>query len=75
MNYARKARNPISLKGHQPKRGGFVEKKEAPSGCRVHATVWYTKEFPKIRDTFLGVPILSIKVFWGLYWGPTGGRP
>ena len=26
--------------------------------------------FPKIRDTFLGVPILRIIVFWGLYWGP-----
>ena len=26
--------------------------------------------FPKIRGTFLGVPILRIIVFWGLYWGP-----
>ena len=26
--------------------------------------------FPKIRGTFLGVPILRIIVFWGLYWDP-----
>ena len=26
-------------------------------------------EFPKIRGTFLGVPILRIIVYWGLYWG------
>ena len=26
--------------------------------------------FPKIRGTFLGVPIIRIIVFWGLYWGP-----
>ena len=27
-------------------------------------------EFPKIRGTFLGVPIIRIIVYWGLYWGP-----
>ena len=26
--------------------------------------------FPKIRGTFLGVPVLRILVFWGLYRGP-----
>ena len=26
--------------------------------------------FPKIRGTFLGVPIIRTVVFWGLYWGP-----
>ena len=26
--------------------------------------------FPKIRGTLLGVPIIRIIVFWGLYWGP-----
>ena len=26
--------------------------------------------FPKIRGTFLGVPIVRILVFWGLDWGP-----
>ena len=26
--------------------------------------------FPKIRGTFLGVPIIRILVFRGLYWGP-----
>ena len=25
--------------------------------------------FPKIRATFLGVPIIRIIVYWGLYWG------
>ena len=27
-------------------------------------------EFPKTRGTILGVPIIRIIVFWGLYWGP-----
>ena len=26
--------------------------------------------FPKIRGTFLGVLIIRIIVYWGLYWGP-----
>ena len=26
--------------------------------------------FPKIRGTILGVPIISITIFWGLPWGP-----
>ena len=26
--------------------------------------------FPKIRCTFLGVPVIRTIVFWGLYWGP-----
>ena len=26
--------------------------------------------FPKIWRTFLGVPIIRILVYWGLYWGP-----
>ena len=26
--------------------------------------------FPKIRGTFLEVPIGRIIVFWGVYWGP-----
>ena len=25
---------------------------------------------PKIRGTILGVPIIRIIIFWGLYWGP-----
>ena len=28
-----------------------------------------TWEFPKITDTFSGVLIIGIIVFWGLYWG------
>ena len=27
-------------------------------------------QFPKIRATFLWVPVIRIKVFQGLYWGP-----
>ena len=26
--------------------------------------------FPKIRSTFLGVPIIRTIIFWGIYWGP-----
>ena len=26
--------------------------------------------FPKIGVTFLGVPIIRVVVFWGIYWGP-----
>ena len=25
---------------------------------------------PKISGTLLGVPIIRIMLFWGLYWGP-----
>ena len=27
-------------------------------------------EFPKIRGTLSGIPIIRTIVFWGLYWGP-----
>ena len=30
----------------------------------------YIRRFHKIRNTFLGVPIIWIMVFWGLYCGP-----
>ena len=33
----------------------------------VNVVLW---GFPKIRGTILGVPIIRIIVFWGLYWGP-----
>ena len=26
--------------------------------------------FPKSRGTLLGLPIIRITIFWGLYWGP-----
>ena len=26
--------------------------------------------FPKLGSTFLGVPIIRIIIYWGLYWGP-----
>ena len=28
-----------------------------------------SRGFPKIRGTLMGVPIIRIIVFWGLYWG------
>ena len=39
-------------------------------GLGLRIKIW---EFPKIRGTFLGVPItrtIVTIVFWGLYWGP-----
>ena len=29
-----------------------------------------TWEFPKIRGTFLGLPIMRTIIYLGLYWGP-----
>ena len=31
--------------------------------------VGFIWRFPKIRGTFLGVPIIRTVVYWGLYWG------
>ena len=31
---------------------------------------YQTWGFPKIRGTFLGVPIIRIIIYWGLFWGP-----
>ena len=36
-------------------------------GSGVGGLTW---GFPKIKGTLLGVPVLRIIVFWGLYWGP-----
>ena len=33
----------------------------------MKAIMW---EFPKIRGTILGAPIIRARIFWGLYWGP-----
>ena len=33
----------------------------------MKAIMW---EFPKIRGTILGAPIIRAIIFWGLYWGP-----
>ena len=33
----------------------------------VAGIIW---EFPKIRGTFLGVPMTRVFVYWDLYWGP-----
>ena len=51
--------------GHEPSRITCV----ARAGCYISCGVgiW---EFPKIRGTFLGVPIIRIIIYWGLYWGP-----
>ena len=31
-----------------------------------NSSIW---RFPKIRGTFLGVPIVRIIILWGLFWG------
>ena len=36
-------------------------------GALLGCDIW---GFPKISDTFLGVPIIRTIVFWGLHWGP-----
>ena len=38
-----------------------------PKRCVLLKDSW---GIPKIRGTFLGVPIIRTLVFWGLYWGP-----
>ena len=37
------------------------------SAARSASSTW---DFPKIRGTILGVPIIRTIVYWGLYWGP-----
>ena len=37
------------------------------SASLLQKAIW---GFPNIRGTLLGVPIIRIIVFWGLYWGP-----
>ena len=32
-------------------------------------------EFPKIRGTISGVPIVRMIAFWGMYWGHPLGKP
>ena len=39
----------------------------SPAPHSLGSGVW---GFPKIRGTFLGVCIIRIIAFWGLYWGP-----
>ena len=36
------------------------------SGCRHLRRI---SGFPKIRVTFLGIPMIRTIVYWGLYWG------
>ena len=39
----------------------------------VHRVIWWIEGdiwgLPQIRGTFLGVPVISTIVYWGLYWG------
>ena len=42
-----------------------------PKFLQVNACIYiYIWGFPKIRGTFLGIPIIRIIVYLGLYWGP-----
>ena len=36
---------------------------------RSHIVDVFKWGLPKMRGTFLGVPIIRTIVFWGLYWG------
>ena len=36
----------------------------------IHLLPGHTWGFPNIMGIILGVPIIRIIVFWGLYWGP-----
>ena len=49
-----------------------VEQVELSSELNAPCAKW---GFPKIRGTFLGVPIIRTIVFWGLYLGPFGKLP
>ena len=40
------------------------------TGCKMRLVQVNKWGFPKIRGTFLGVPIIRIIIFWGLHWGP-----
>ena len=44
---------------------------EVPGLTITAGIVWW---FPKIRGPFLGVFILGIMVYWGLFWGPYFGK-
>ena len=48
-----------------------LTKKRTPFG-KIHGSELFVRIIwgvPKIRGTFLGVPIRRTTVFWGLYWG------
>ena len=40
--------------------------KQRLQGAFIHPSIW---GFANIRGTLLGVSIVRIVVFWGLYWG------
>ena len=46
------------------------------AAARLAKAAWCTVgprgggEVPKTRGSILGVPMIRIIVFWGLYWGP-----
>ena len=44
--------------------------KDCQFSCPLSVLVGPNWRFPKIWGTILGVPILRIIVYWGLYWGP-----
>ena len=39
-------------------------------GYTGHIRILQGSGFPKTRDTFWGVTIIRIIVFWSLHWGP-----
>ena len=50
--------------------GNQLEKKmENEMETGIYRGLWGLG-FPKIGGTILGVPIIRIIIYWGLYWGP-----
>ena len=38
--------------------------------CHIMAILRAIGGFPKLEVPYLGIPIMRIIIFWGLYWGP-----
>ena len=70
-----KSQQPYHLKGwgHSswaaPPSGGLGAEGALPF-CRVLGLQEGYGGLPKIRASYLGVPIIRTLVFWGLFWGP-----
>ena len=60
---------PIVMLGNpQVERGTRINERTERVAAKDFVRI--TWGFPKIRGTFLGVPIIRTIVYWGLYWGP-----
>ena len=57
----------MMMRIHAPTPLNPIKRVVARLRSRCHSPIC---AFPKIRGTFLGVRIIRIIVYWGLYWGP-----